>query len=55
MRRHVEIFLAFTRRTGHEHPHLRAAFENYSLLLEAMGRTETEIAATLAALGDPRE
>jgi hypothetical protein len=55
MRRHVEIFLAFRRRAGYDHPHLREAFGNYSSLLEAMGRSETEIAATLAELTGPTE
>jgi hypothetical protein len=43
MRRHLEIFLAFTRSTGHEHPHLQAAFGNYHALLTEMGRSEAEI------------
>ena len=39
-RRHVEIFLLFTMRTGHEHPHLNAALRNYMGLLAAMGHDE---------------
>jgi hypothetical protein len=39
MRRSVEIFVLFTRRTGHEHPHLRTAVGNYAGLLQAMGRS----------------
>jgi tetratricopeptide (TPR) repeat protein len=50
MRRHLEIFLTFTARTGHEHPHLRAAFENYAGLLRAMGRSEAEIRAAIGTL-----
>ncbi len=50
MRRVVEIFLAFTRRTGHEHPHLQAAFGNYTGLLRAMGRDAAQIEAALSAL-----
>ena len=40
-RQTVEILLLFTARTGHEHPHLDAVFENYKGLLAAMGRDET--------------
>ena len=50
MRRHVVIFLDFTRRTGHEHPHLRDAFGNYAGLLQAMGKSDTEIEATIEGL-----
>ena len=54
MRRHLEIFLDFTRRTGHEHPHLHAAFANYGALLRAIGKSDSEIEAALAALaGSP--
>jgi tetratricopeptide (TPR) repeat protein len=51
MRRMVEIFLNFTRATGHSHPHLEAAADNYGGLLEEMGRSGEEIEATLAELG----
>ena len=47
MRRMVEIFLRFTRATGHPHPHLQAAANNYAGLLQAMGRSREEIMATL--------
>ena len=50
MRRHLVIFLDFTHRTGHEHPHLRAAIGNYRRLLLEMGRSDAEIEAALAAL-----
>jgi hypothetical protein len=50
MRRHLVIFLAFQRDTGHAHPHRDAAIRNYAGLLDAMGRTQPEIAATLATL-----
>jgi hypothetical protein len=50
MRRHLAIFLAFQRDTGHAHPHRDAAIRNYRALLAAMGKTEAEIAATLQAL-----
>ncbi len=36
-RRHVEIFVLFTVRTGHVHPHLRAALGNYAGILEELG------------------
>jgi hypothetical protein len=50
MRRMVEIFLQFTRSTGHRHPHLQAAVSNYAGLLEAMGHTQEQILATLREL-----
>jgi tetratricopeptide (TPR) repeat protein len=50
MRRVVEIFLAFTQATGHEHPHLRAAFRNFIDLLQQMGHSEAEAEAQLSAL-----
>jgi len=34
-RRHLQIFAGFGRRTGHEHPHFRAALSNYIDLLNA--------------------
>ena len=53
LRRHLLIFLDFSRRTGHEHPHLKTAFDTYRLLLKAMGKTDAEIEATIEALGQP--
>jgi hypothetical protein len=50
MRRVVVIFLAFERATGHTHPHRDLAIGNYAELLVAMGKSEAEIAATLATL-----
>jgi tetratricopeptide (TPR) repeat protein len=50
MRRVLVIFLDFTHRTGHEHPHLRDAFENYRNLLQKMGKSDTEIEAAIAEL-----
>ena len=49
-RRHLKIFLEFTQHTGHEHPHLRGAIQNYAGLLEAMGRTEQEADAEIEKL-----
>lgn len=47
MRRTVEIFLKFTRATGHPHPHLQAFASNYATLLHALGRSREEVMATL--------
>jgi tetratricopeptide (TPR) repeat protein len=49
-RRVVEIFLLFTMRTGHEHPHLNAALENYRTLLTAMGHDEKESKVKIESL-----
>ena len=50
MRRALAIFLAFQRDTGHAHPHRDAVTANYRGLLAAMGKSEAEIDAELAAL-----
>jgi hypothetical protein len=50
MRRHVVIFLDFERATGHPHQHRDTALGNYAVLLRAMGKTDAEIRAALAAL-----
>ncbi|HEY1932578.1 MAG TPA: tetratricopeptide repeat protein [Acetobacteraceae bacterium] len=50
MRRALAIVLTFQRDTGHAHPHRDAAIANYRRLLEAMGRSEADIDAALAAL-----
>ena len=47
MRRHLEILLNFTRATGHQHPNLQAAINNYADLLKAMGWSEEQIDAQL--------
>jgi hypothetical protein len=47
MRRMVEIFLRFTRSTGHQHPHLQAAVNNYGGLLMQMGMTREQVIARL--------
>ncbi|MBW2738967.1 MAG: tetratricopeptide repeat protein [Deltaproteobacteria bacterium] len=49
-RRMVEIFLQFTHETGHPHPHLQAAINNYATLLQAMERTTEDIRSTLEEL-----
>jgi hypothetical protein len=51
MRRHLIIFLKFTRSTGHLHPHLKAALRNYRGILEAMSLSEEEIAHRIAEVG----
>lgn len=55
MRRHVAIFVEFTRRTGHPHPHLKAAFNNYAGVLADMGKSKKEIEVACAALMLPLE
>jgi tetratricopeptide (TPR) repeat protein len=52
MRRVVEIFVLFTRATGHPHPHLEAAVNNYGQLLMEMGRTQDQAMAAVHAI-DP--
>ncbi|MGO9776029.1 MAG: tetratricopeptide repeat protein [Terracidiphilus sp.] len=46
-RRAVEIYLNYTRATGHSHSYLIAVIGNYAGLLDAMGRSEEQIRATL--------
>jgi tetratricopeptide (TPR) repeat protein len=43
----LRILTEFGHRTGHEHPHLRAAINNNAGLLSAMGLSEAEILARL--------
>ncbi|MBF8277206.1 MAG: tetratricopeptide 2 repeat protein [Candidatus Brocadiaceae bacterium] len=50
-RRMVEIFLQFTSKTGHTHPHLHAATNNYAGLLHAMGHSAEDIRDDLKKLG----
>jgi hypothetical protein len=50
MRHQLEIFLNFTRATGHLHPHLKPALNNYLGLLKAMGCTESEASLKLHEL-----
>jgi tetratricopeptide (TPR) repeat protein len=49
-RRMMGIVLDFTRRTGHEHPHLRTVLANYAGILKTLGRSEGEIEMQLRAL-----
>jgi tetratricopeptide (TPR) repeat protein len=50
MRRALEIWIEFTRRTRHKHPHLDAGQENYRGLLEALGQTPHQIEQRLREL-----
>jgi tetratricopeptide (TPR) repeat protein len=50
MARHLVIFMKFFRDTGHQHPHLRAAVNNYVNILKAMKLSETEIKKKLEEL-----
>ncbi len=50
MKRMVEIFLTITQATGHSHPHLNAAINNYAGLLAAMGRSEEELRGIISEL-----
>jgi len=43
MRRAVTILLTFTRKTGYEHPGLRAIQENHRALLTAMGLPNKDV------------
>ena len=50
-RRVLEILLQLTHGTGHPHPHLRAAVDNYAILLQVMGRGTEDIRSDLEKLG----
>ena len=50
MERHLVILLQFTRRTGHPHPHLQDAINNYTALLIRMGHTKDQALARLKRL-----
>ncbi len=49
-RRHLQILLRFTADTGHPHPNLDAAIQNYAGLLAQMGQGREDIQARLDAL-----
>ena len=49
MRRNVLILLMFQRDTGHPHPRRETALNNYTVLLQQMGRSEAEIGAAIQA------
>ncbi len=50
MERVLVILLQFTRRTGHPHPHLEAAIDNYSNLLMQMGHSQNDVIDRLKRL-----
>jgi len=50
MRRALAIFLEFGRRTGHDHPKLRATRANYAALLEKTGKSPAEAEAAIESL-----
>ena len=50
MRRALTIVSEFTRRTGHEHPYLKAFSANYRGFLEDLGKSKAEIEETIEAL-----
>ena len=50
LRQALEILLAFGRATGHVHPNLETAVNNYGRLLLEVGRDRDEVAAILHAM-----
>jgi len=50
MRRAVDILLRFKAATGHDHPNLSAATDNYRELLKDMGYNEDKITQKFAQL-----
>jgi hypothetical protein len=53
MQRAVGIYFAFTRRTGHQDPHLKGVLANLRDVLVALGRPEADIQAELKRLQEP--
>ena len=53
MRRVVGIFIDFTVQTGHPHPHLNGAINNYGGLLMEMGETEAVVREKIGKLLGP--
>ena len=51
MKRVLLIILAFTRSTGHVHPHLKQACVNYITLLQARDLSDEEVRERLLSLG----
>jgi tetratricopeptide (TPR) repeat protein len=47
--RHVDIFISFGKATGHEHPHMQAALQNYFSILTQMGMSEQEAISKIQA------
>jgi nephrocystin-3 len=53
LRRSLEIFLKFSRASGHRHPNLQVAIDNYADLLRQMGMKPDQIKEKLDALLRP--
>jgi tetratricopeptide (TPR) repeat protein len=51
MRRVIEILLIFLSKTGHPHPHLNVAIQNYRLLLQEMKYTPEQVEKKMVELG----
>ena len=51
-RQALTILIRFTAITGHQHPSLHTARENYVMILKDMGQTEQEIKTTLESLAN---
>ena len=51
--RYLEIFIEFTRETGHEHPHLRGALANYGSILKSLGLDAAATESRLRSLLKP--
>ena len=49
-RRHLQIFHRFGKKTGHQHPQMQGAINNYKELLKSLGKTRKQIGARLRAL-----
>jgi tetratricopeptide (TPR) repeat protein len=47
--RHVDIFISFGKATGHEHPHMQAALQNYIGILTQMGMSKQEAISKIQA------
>jgi hypothetical protein len=49
LRRALHILSSYARSTGYEHPHFRAAVEQYRQLLRVMGKSQAQIDVTIEA------
>ena len=48
MRKHLVIYFMFEQRTGHQHSHLERAIDNFTILLEQLGRNPQQIQREIA-------
>lgn len=53
MRRVMQIFVNFTANAEHQHPHLKAAINNYAGLLMEMGLTEADMLNEISKILEP--